>query len=449
MSGEESFYPRTILTLEAIKEEQEDTIPDIVSNLQSPLRLALILIDGIFTDGGQHLKDYSDAIDETKKVAFGLGSAEKLGFEPTLDKLARYSIYQFAFQQYVHRSFEARQGKALEKILAKILSTGQLGITPVIATKKDKKKKILKEILGSEDEAKELLDKHDIDILAEVGNKVIVFQMRSRDDTGGATAKSSLAELLRELYEHDLEKEVLYVIYIWVKPEGGAQPQQKVTLINKILPMVNIRGEKAEKIKAKLKNGEVAKLKDKLKVCVVYGAGELISTLWAELGIRVEEGEEMTNYEKTLKEYSEYLELLSSWDDLWLSYAVATLELENLVKHGKTNAVILEEKLSPELKEKLKSSACLENYRNCSAEIAMQLSPLIRGEDDIIPFGAIGDKVNYLRDLILLRMVYEHLERILDVVGADDKTRKRLQKLQKDKNEENSGQVTIDDFVKK
>ncbi|MFA4647079.1 hypothetical protein P8X24_07490 [Pyrococcus kukulkanii] len=465
VSQEDGFYPRILLTLEVIRARSNrkreahnsrdndenknlDILTEIINNLQSPLKLALILIDAIFTDGGVHLRDYKDNLDETKKVAFGLGRAEILVSSGVYDKLALYSLYQFAFQQYVHRSFEARQGKALENILAKILESDQVGVKLHIAPSKSKKIEILKEVFCNEKLAKDILERHDIDILAEVSDKVLILQMRSRDDTGGATAKSSLAELLRDLYRADLQKEILYIIYVWVKPESSTLPQQKITLINKLLDMIDLERERVEEIKEKLKNGEVVELKEKLKVCILYGAKELVSTILTEVSERDEISSEITN--KIIEEYSKYLELVSMWDDLWLSYAIATLELENLVKYGKTNAMIFEEKLTPALQKKLSSSECLENYRECSAEMAKEISPYIRGRDDIIPFSALGDKLNYIRDLLILRIVYEHLEEICNVIGVDPNTRKKLHKLQKirEQGNPNKRQGKLDKFVK-
>ncbi|GEM_PF-2468272 len=434
MNSANVFYPRKLLTLEILRNPEDLELSEIISNLESPLKLALILINAIFYNNGEHLKDRADALDETKKVAFGLGSAERL-FIVFSDKLAMYSYYQFAFQQFVQSSFRARQGKALEEILKKILTIEEMGITPEIGSTKDEKIKILTDTVGSEKKAKEIIDKHDIDVLATVNDKVIILQMRSRDDTGGATAKPSLAELLKKLKDEELSKEILYIIYIWVKPR--AEPQQKITLINKLLSMINLENE--TEIKEKLKGGKVVQINEKLKTCIIYGAEELIKTLWSEFGVEIDN----ENYRKALERYKIYLELLSTWDDLWLAYAIATLELENLVKYGRTNVSILSDKLrSMNLEEYLKSRKCLNEYEKCSAKISKDVSPLIRGDEDIIPFDSLGDKINYIRDVILLRIVYEHLEEI-------SKKLKKLQQKGKEKNEAKSSlkQVDITQFL--
>ncbi len=445
MSNIDAFYPRKLLTLEILRkedDEMDDEILEVISNLKSPLGLALILIDAIFYENGEHLKDWSDTLDETKKVAFGLGSAERLFIE-FFDKLAMYSFYQFAFQQFVQSSFRARQGKALEEILKKILTIEEMRITPEIPSSKNEKIEILKGAIGSEDKAKNIIDKHDIDILAEVNDKVVILQMRSRDDTGGATAKPSLAELLKKLKDEDLSKDFLYIIYIWVKP--STEPQQKVTLINKLLSMIDL--EKETKIKEKLEQGKVAQINEKLKVCIVYGAEELIRVLWGEFGVEVDD----EKYKDALEKYKIYLELLSTWDDLWLAYAVATLELENLVKYGRTNISVLSDRLcSMNLEEYLKSRECLNEYEECSAKISKEISPLIRGDEDLIPFNAVGDKINYIRDIILLRIAYEHIKEIADKIGVDNSTRKKIKKLQGDIEEEcNAKQADITQFLKR
>lgn len=412
-----AFYPRKLLILEILRNGKNE-IHEIISNLESPLKLALILIDAIFTENGKHLKDWAETLDETKKVAFGLGSAERLFIEFS-DKLAMYSFYQFAFQQFVQSSFRARQGKALEEILKKILTIEDVGISPEIPSSKNEKIELFEELIGSKDKAKDIINKHDIDLLAKINNKIIILQMRSRDDTGGATAKPSLAELLRKLKDENLSKEIFYIIYIWVKPD--TEPQQKITLINKLLSMIN--SEDRTDVKKILKQGKVAQINKNLKICVVYGAEELIRTLWNELGIEID-GEK---YEKIFDKYKRYLDLLSTWDDLWLSYAVATLELENLVKHRRTNVSIISEKLSS---MNLRVSECLENYEECSAKISKEIAPLIKDNEDLIPFNSIGDKINYIRDILLLKIIYEHIEDAVDKIGIDSETRKRIKKLQ-------------------
>ena len=412
-----AFYPRKLLILEILRNGKNE-IHEIISNLESPLKLALILIDAIFTENGKHLKDWAETLDETKKVAFGLGSAERLFIEFS-DKLAMYSFYQFAFQQFVQSSFRARQGKALEEILKKILTIEDVGISPEIPSSKNEKIELFEELIGSKDKAKDIINKHDIDLLAKINNKIIILQMRSRDDTGGATAKPSLAELLRKLKDENLSKEIFYIIYIWVKPD--TEPQQKITLINKLLSMIN--SEDRTDVKKILKQGKVAQIDKNLKICVVYGAEELIRTLWNELGIEID-GEK---YEKIFDKYKRYLDLLSTWDDLWLSYAVATLELENLVKYGRTNVSIISEKLSS---MNLRVSECLENYEECSAKISKEIAPLIKDNEDLIPFNSIGDKINYIRDILLLKIIYEHIEDAVDKIGIDSETRKRIKKLQ-------------------
>jgi hypothetical protein len=410
LSELKTFYPRKLLTLEALRlKDTDNEVFEAISNLESPLKLALKLVDSIFTNDGEQLKKYSENLDETKKIAFGLENAETLFFKFS-DKLAAFSLYQFAFQQYVQSSFRARQGKALEKILKKILTVKEMRIEPQIASSKDDKIKTLKEVINSKERyIKSIIERHDIDILAKTEDKVIIFQMRSRDDTGGATAKSSLAELLKELYTKELSKEILYVVYIWVKPKTE-KPQQKVTLINKLLSMIDL--DNAEEIKKVLKEGKIATIKDNLKICVVYGAEDLIKTLWSEMGIKIDE-----KYKELMDKYSKYLELLSTWDDLWLSYAIATLELENLIKYGKTNVSVITKLLSEfGFEEKLKSEECIMKYEQYSAEISKEISPCIREDDDLIPFNAVGDKMNYIRDLILLKIVHEHLEEIKTTV---------------------------------
>ena len=59
-----------------------------------------------------------DDLDEIKQFAAGVARAEKLSTDYTL---ASYYPFMFAFQQYFHSSFRARQGKVLEKMVQSIL----------------------------------------------------------------------------------------------------------------------------------------------------------------------------------------------------------------------------------------------------------------------------------------------------------------------------------------
>lgn len=525
MKKAEGFYPRKILSLEILKNPDDEGLKEIVENLNSPLGLSLILTASMFTKGGEPLLRYKDErLDETKKIAFGLGGAEEsanIG-----DKLAKYSLYQFAFQQFIQSSSRARQGKALERILEKVIEDKRMKISPVIASSKEAKVNILMEFLdipkektlqlnslienalnsdskevdahleklrdvlpiedgtpfnnlkkailkklsslkGIKDNQsiiqetvrdikayliKDVVSKHDIDVLAKASNKAIIIQIRSKPETGGTTAKGSLAELLKDLYEYDVPegREILYIIYVWVRPESG-EPTQKISTINKLIGQIT--PPNVEEIKEGLSAEKVVELKRGLKVSLLYGAERLIDTLWTELGISIEE----ETRKELLEKYAEYIELVSGWDDLWIAYGISTLEVENFVENGKTNMMIIEEKLSQlELTSKLKAKECFENYDECSREIATMLSPHLRDGDDLIPFSTLGDKLNYLRDMILLRVVYEHIAEVMKKLPITDTTRKQLEEIlkQQSQDSESSSQKakfqTLDKFgVKK
>ena len=44
--------------------------------------------------------------------------------------------------------------------------------------------------------------------------KTLIIQLRSRDDTGGTTAKGSLVDFLRELLRQN-SSDVLYLVCVW------------------------------------------------------------------------------------------------------------------------------------------------------------------------------------------------------------------------------------------
>lgn len=74
----------------------------------------------------------------------------------------------------------------------------------------------------------------DIDLLASdyKNDKTLMIQLRSRDDTGGTTAKGSLVELLQELLRLNKvpQSNILYLVCIW----DARDTQQKVSTVRKM-----------------------------------------------------------------------------------------------------------------------------------------------------------------------------------------------------------------------
>ena len=174
--------------------------------LKSPLGLASEITRYLFEEKLEELKD---SLDEIKQFAAGIRRAEKLSASYSV---ASYYPFMFAFHQYFHSSFRARQGKVLEKMLQHMLEAYSK------CDKVPRKNKDRLLILGKIFKTG-TLPNLDIDVMASDSRdkKVLLIQLRSRDDTGGTTAKGSLVDLLRELLRLDQvpESDVLYLVCVW------------------------------------------------------------------------------------------------------------------------------------------------------------------------------------------------------------------------------------------
>jgi hypothetical protein len=133
-----------------------------------------------------------------------------------------------------------------------------------------------------------------------------------------------------------------------------------------------------------------------LDLKLVYGPAELFESLqqFFSKGVDVEG-------------YSRLMEMLSEWDDLWLSYALATLELENKISSGVSNFEVLEEVMKEQGIEIQDTD--IKDYRKRSCEIAEQL--LRSWRKDTICFSAPADQLNYIRDLVLLKIAHKAISK--------------------------------------
>ncbi len=98
--------------------------------------------------------------------------------------------------------------------------------------KEKDKQKVMSEVFKGYDSKLDIA-KLDIDVVAKKSKgKVLALQLRSRDDTGGTTAKSSLVEAIRRVMNKSVEKDtnLFYLIGIWDKIKSN----QKNITIHKI-----------------------------------------------------------------------------------------------------------------------------------------------------------------------------------------------------------------------
>ena len=106
------------------------------------------------------------------------------------------------------------------------------------------------------------------------------------------------------------------------------------------------------------------------------------------------------NYESVKK----IIKILERSDDLWLSYTIASLELENIKLKGINNIQYLNKLLK---KENFNTSGFTSNkeYLKLANELALKIIP--KWNNDSLPVSTVSEKAHYIRDLILLKFIYD------------------------------------------
>ena len=373
-----SYPPRNFLLL--LDDSEESLILKCV--LKSPLGLASGLIDILFENDFLRIEE---SLDEIKLFAAGIASARKLADE-TNYKLASYYPSFFSFQQFFHSSYRARQGKVLEKILMR-------GIKEFTS---------FKNVPETPTEMANLLknlnikfSKLDIDVLAEdiTSNKLTIIQIRSRDDTGGTTAKGSLVDVLKGILRAnaELESKILYIVFVW----DARDSQQKNSTITKcyssLQELISSRiGE--DEFKEKICKG--INISDNIKLILAYGTKELLKILfdWSE-----------NKDDGLISSIDNMIMLIQNWDDLWISYLISNLELEIQAIHGKSNVSILDEKINI-----INSKFDFTSYDKLVESIDKMTTEIIPiWTEDSLPVDTPSDQATYIRDLLFLRAIYE------------------------------------------
>ncbi len=375
ISGQDDMYnDRKILLLE---DKNDKSIKQLLSILCSPLGLAKELADRAFSkDSKNGLLSYADKLDILKRMAVGLESASRKSSYPISD----YASYLFAFQQFFHSSYRARQGNFAESLVRSILTLSN----KVKVYKKTDHPNQMALILSSKTESN-----HDMDVMARSPNEYLFVQIRSRDDTGGTTAKGSLVEFLKDIIRNNNSPKykIRYVIFIWIPGAGS----QKSSLISKIVDqLTNLHGIIPEKIRKQLENSERIILVQNITLELVYGF-EDFSRILGEFSRSSEIAEISNKVFKTLED----------WDDLWLTYVVTSIEIQNLRLKGKNNFQILEEKL---IESDIKiDSSDFTDYKKESYNVADRLIKIWK--EDTLPVSSPRDQFLYIRDLVLIKMM--------------------------------------------
>ena len=359
------------------RSEETRLVKDI---LKSPLGLASKIITSLFEE---KLANWKDDLDEIKLFAAGIQRAEKLS---TVYSLASYYPFMFAFHQYFHSSFRARQGKVLEQILQRILQ--QYSRCDNVPDKNTDRLSLLGEVFQSDE-----LGNLDIDVMASdsTHKKTLIIQLRSRDDTGGTTAKGSLADLPREFLRINKtpQSDILYLVCVWVPRDS----QQKISTVRKMFSSLKEDIGISEEVFHEIVRNKV-RLRENIFLKMAYGTDEIANSLFEWIG---------DENKQVLDAISIIVDLVSDWDDLWIAYAIASLELEVASFSNQSNIKLLNEKC-----DRIGIDFNYKSYQDLTDSIDSILEKIIPlWTEDSIPLNTLSDKAQYIRDLLFLKAYYE------------------------------------------
>lgn len=371
----ENFQERILLGL--LDDEDSKLIKKI---LKSPLKLASKIIKLLFEEDFKKLKNDLDII---KTFVAGISRAEKVS--EMKYSLATYYPYMFAFQQFVNSSYRASQGKVLENILMNIIKN--YTDCDQVPEKAKEMIKILSKIFNYN------LPDLDIDAMGADTSRqnVLIIQVRSRDDTGGTTAKGSLVELLRDMLRSNKipSYQILYLVCVWVARDS----QQKKSTITKFYSSLKEHIDVAEEdFREEIISG--IELRRNITLKLAYGTDEIANAIFEWSG---------QSDKSVLTSISKLISYIENWDDLWLAYAIANLELEIKYLYGESNIGLLEMKYQ-ESKEKFNFNS----YNDLVKSIDNITLELIKNwNEDTIPLRSLSDKAHYIRDLLFLKAYHD------------------------------------------
>lgn len=350
--------------------------------LKSPLDLAKEIILSLFQ--GQYAVT-SKHLDDIKLYSAGLNRAIAL---ESAYALAGYAKTQFTFQQFFHNSFKARQGKVLEALMQHILIAFKF--CEEVPLKPSNQQELTKRLFRLTE-----VSKRDIDVLGynQEKQRSIAIQLRSRDNTGGTTAKGSLADWIKYFLHDKIEPQepLLYIVGIW----DGMDQQQKKSTIDKLW----------QSLQDMIPTNETAftqdieqgiQLTNLLHIRLCYGYTSILQAVydWFEF-----QDVSMLNAVNTT------VNRLMNWDDLWVSYAVASLEIGQLHTRKQTNISILNEKVPASEFVMAQDQDIHIFVRDLASQIALQW------KENTLPLPSLQENIFYLRDLLYLKAIYHRFSR--------------------------------------
>jgi hypothetical protein len=367
--------PRTFLLLE------DSSMPiDLVREiLESPLGLAQEIVCKLFNNDFRTLRDEMDVI---KEFVAGVSQAKSLNSY----SVANYYSLMFSFHQWFHNSYRARQGKVLEVVLSKVLeSHTSFKLTP--ESVKKEMIPMLQEIFKTKS-----IPNLDIDVMGVTPDKkkLIIIQLRSRDDTGGTTAKGSLVDMLKGFLRTQKKPsaDILYLIGIWDKRDS----QQRESTIKKIYSSLKENTELSEKEFQKIDKGVV--LTPEIKIQMSYGIDSILEAIFQW---------DTAQKSHDAEAVRDVIRKIEKWDDLWLAYAIASIEIEIQALRGTSNIRLLAEKCN-----ELDIDLDYRSYALLQKSISIAIEKLIPAWiEQTLPVNSPAEQALYIRDLLFLRAIYE------------------------------------------
>jgi len=377
MQEKTSFQERFLLTLDS-----DDTSKLIRSMLKSPLGLSHKVVKCLFNDEFDKIRENLDSI---KEFVAGITRAEKLGKDYIL---AKFYPPLFSFHQFVHSSYRARQGKTLEECMKELLRETNSSLE--VPDKLKDKKTIVAEVF------KDYNSQRDIDVIAKNNSKIMAIQLRSNVDTGGTTAKASLVEVFGKVLSLPKikNKSFLYHVGVW-ETEGNQKTITKEKFYDLLEHHLRALKIKKDKFISDVEGGIDVKQGVSLKLS--FGTEEILKTIKEWLG------NPDNLKDSAIKDMTKKLE---SWDDLWLSYAIVSIEMELQEIKGFNNVKYLNGLLS-NIKYDTSNFTKSKEFVDLANEITLKIIPLWKKPS--IPLDSPSDKSHYIRDLIILKLMYDSL----------------------------------------
>lgn len=367
--------PRTFLLLE----DSSATVDMLKDILTSPLGLAQEIVCKLFNNDFGSLRDDMDVI---KEFVAGVTQAKSLSNY----SVANYYSLMFSFHQWFHSSYRARQGKVLEAVLRQVLQTHtSFTITP------EKVQKEMIPLLQSVFKSKNIPN-NDIDVLGATQNKkkMIIIQLRSRDDTGGTTAKGSLVDMLKGFLRTRKKPsaDILYLIGIWDKRNS----QQRESTIKKIYSSLRENTKLDEKEFQKI--GAGIKITPNIKLQMAYGVDSILESIFDW---------DTSKKNHNAEAVKDIINKIEKWDDLWLAYAIASIEIETQSLRGISNIHILADKCNS-----LDIDLDYRSYALLQKSIENAIEKIIPAwTEPTLPVSSPAEQALYIRDLLFLRAIYE------------------------------------------